>query len=75
MRRLKRDIWPYSITLYNPDNRIALGDIHKWCTETQGYRFKDWYSYLINTDQVIYAFKSESDLLVFKLKWGNYATR
>ncbi len=71
MRQLKRDIWPYAIALHNADEESK--SITEWCTETVGYRFRDWYSYSVKGHNRVYAFKDEDTLLVFKLKWGNYA--
>ena len=70
MRILKKEIWPFRIALRDPD--IEATD--NWCRENIGYRFRDWYSYSLEGHNRLYAFKDESTLLVFKLKWGNYAT-
>ncbi len=72
MRQLKKEFWPYSTRLYNVADNV---DPDKWCRETVGYRFKDWYSYSFDSKERMYAFKDEATLLVFKLKWGNYASR
>lgn len=68
MRKLKKHVWPYQITVpSSPEN--AKGDA--WCKSNIGQRFKDWYSF--DTDygrKRIFAFKDEETLLVFKLKWG-----
>jgi hypothetical protein len=74
MRQLKRSIWPHQIALYDLDTK-TLEDISKWCTEHLGYRFQGWYSYIFNGKEYVFAFKDDATLLVFKLKWGNYASR
>lgn len=75
MRKLKREIWPYEIILQKAETIPDARNIDKWCNETLGYRFRDWYSYSIHGDNRIFAFRDEAVLLVFKLKWGNYAIR
>jgi hypothetical protein len=88
MRKLKYDIWPHTVILYNllPDRAwdpitlrwipavVSRDKIEKWCLENCGHRFKDWYSYADNNN-VTYAFKDTETLLTFKLIWGNYAKR
>ena len=74
MRQLKKEIWPYQISLFDLELH-NLEEITKWCTHHLGYRFRGWYSYVFNRDEHVFAFKDQETLLVFKLKWGNYATR
>lgn len=71
MRKLKHKVWPHQIVV-----KVGIGDSHdvgmaKWCNENLGFRFKQWYSYSTGADNRLYAFKDESTLLVFKLKWGH----
>jgi len=67
MRRLKHEIWPYTITLSEKKSKEA----EKWCKDNIGMRFRAWYSYTTDRDTRTYAFKDTDTLLVFKLKWGN----
>ncbi len=78
MRQLKKNVWPYQIVLKNevPINGVFVlpsDATDKWCSETLGIRFKDWYGYNLDKDKRVYAFKDEATLLVFKLTWGNRA--
>lgn len=75
MRKLKKEIWPYSLRL---NVRIDSGvdiDILDWSRSHIGKRFRDWYSYSFGKDDRIYAFRDSETLLVFKLKWGQYVIR
>lgn len=82
MRKLKRDIWPHSVSV--PDQRVANGvyqtykgfkEIDDWCNKNVGIRFRDWYSYELNDKAKVFAFKDTETLLVFKLKWGGVNDR
>lgn len=70
MRKLKHDVWPYQITIKSTDESID-----KWCVESLGQRFREWYGYYTTHEERIYAFKDEATLLVFKIKWGQYGTK
>ncbi len=67
MRQLKTEVWPHQTTLTIREN---FDKVDKWCIENIGLRFRDWYSYGLDPQRRIYAFKQEDILLVFKLTWG-----
>lgn len=69
MRLLKKEIWPYSITIPWVEWEY-VEKMDAWCDETVGKRFKQWYGYNTWDEKRIYAFKDEQTLLVFKLIWG-----
>ena len=76
MRQLNKKVWPYQIILKDVFERDAAGyicnsrdnggDIYRWCNEIIGE--KEWYSYFEYND-MIYAFKDEASLLLFKITW------
>ena len=70
MRKLKKEIWPYSTNLESSDD-IAFAE--SWCRDNIGLRFREWYSYTIVQNRNVhirkYSFKDSETLLVFKLKW------
>jgi hypothetical protein len=69
MRKLKREIWPYTIFVScQPNNIGEIYAIDAWC-QKHGNRFDNWYSYNMNNGR-LYAFKDEATLLAFKLTWG-----
>jgi hypothetical protein len=74
VRTLKKEIWPYQITVtmatHEKVNELVIVD--NWCAESIGRRFKDWYSYNSGELSRVYGFKDEATVLVFKLTWGNY---
>ena len=67
MRKLKTELWPYQITI-PVSNNGKLDD--RWCDAYIGRRFRDWYSFNVDHNKRLFAFKDEETLLVFKLKWG-----
>lgn len=75
MRKLKHDVWPCQINLKIRQNDKIDDEIFKWCNETIGLRFKNWFSYSYGVEDRLYAFKDSETLLVFKLKWGQYVNR
>ncbi len=75
MRKLNKSVWPYSIYIpipehYGNSGRFIKNEIDAWCIENHGRRFVDWYGYNVERDDRLYAFKTEADLLVFKLRWN-----
>lgn len=75
MRKLKKDIWPYQANLKIRSDSGIDEEITKWCNENLGYRFSQWFSYWMEPERRLYAFKDSETLLVFKLKWGQYVIR
>ncbi len=75
MRVLKKNVWPYQISLILAHESNIDEEISVWCNTSVGYRFKEWYSYSENSSNRVYAFKDEATLLVFTLKWGNYGIK
>ena len=67
VRVLRKEIWPYQVVLRNESDEPLA-----WCKEYVGRRFRDWYSYNMSSKSIVYAFRDEHTLLIFKLKWGNY---
>ena len=65
MRKLKKEVWPFQTTIKSTNESID-----KWCEETLGRRFRDWYGYYSPDEGRIYAFKDEATLIVFKLRWS-----
>lgn len=76
MRTLKKEIWPYQVTvrMSGPESVNELISLDNWCSQRIGKRFSDWYSYNIGEHNRLYAFKDESTIIIFKLTWGNYGT-
>ena len=81
MRHLNKNIWPYTILLRNVTSNSELGayiqldggkakKINDWCNQRIGKLYHDWYTYYIDGNDKIYAFKDEASLLAFKLTWG-----
>jgi hypothetical protein len=76
MRQLNRKVWPYRCVLkdvYDRDangylvpQRADGGKIINWCNDRIGK--KEWYYYREKND-MIYAFKDEEALLLFKITW------
>jgi hypothetical protein len=52
------------------NGRWIKHEIDDWCAENLGKRFEDWYGYNTEHDNRMYAFKTEAELLVFKLRWN-----
>jgi hypothetical protein len=75
VRKLKKNVWPYQSVLNLEIDDQQDKEMVKWCNETIGLRFRDWYSYSFNRNRRIYAFKDEATLLVFKIKWGQHGTK
>ena len=65
MRVLNKKHWPIQITTHGSDDRIDLRDA--WCKQTLGrnctFFVQQW------TGVKVFAFKEESDLLMFKIRW------
>jgi len=76
MRHLNRKIWPYSINLHFAAEADDLESVKRkismdnWCSAHVGTRFRDWYSYNLNNTSRTYAFKTEEELLIFKIRWN-----
>lgn len=73
MRKLKKEVWPYSAILALPkisSNSPTLVD--DWCLTTVGKQTIDWYGYDTGAGWRVYSFKDEETLLIFKLTWGHY---
>jgi hypothetical protein len=70
MRKLNHKVWPYQTTIYLDGQAAA----DQWCRDRFGIRFKDWYSYSVDSQTRLFAFKDEASLLVFKLAW-NYKVK
>ena len=71
MRKLKHDVWPHQIILRGgQDEAIA-----RWCWDNCGRRFQDWYGYMTDDNNRLYAFKDTETLLTFKIRWGQYVVR
>lgn len=64
MRILKKEIWPFQILV-----KVEDFSIDEWCEKTFGRRFDNWYSYNIDVEKRLFAFKEESDIVIFKLRW------
>jgi hypothetical protein len=60
VRHLKKEIWPYQITV----NHKQLNVIDRWCENMVGDMYHEWYAH-----DNIYAFKDEGDFIIFKLTW------
>jgi hypothetical protein len=65
VRKLKKEVWPFQITI-----KTTNEGIDKWCEENLGKRFQEWYGYYTTHEERIFAFKDEATLLVFKLRWS-----
>lgn len=70
MRALKKSTWAYITKVY----ALEQDKVDKWCDESIGARHQEWFSY-INKDsgkwELFYAFREPTDLLTFKLAWGD----
>lgn len=67
MRHLKKDLWPFSTSVENTDDR----EIKEWCKSSLGNKSHTWYLYVDKIKQtVVVAFKEQQDLLSFKLRWN-----
>lgn len=77
-RVLRKEVWPFQLlvrmdALSTTNSVEKLLEVENWCAEYIGNRFNEWYSYNLGDKHRIFAFKDEATLLVFKLKWGQYA--
>jgi hypothetical protein len=70
VRKLRKDVWPYQTTIRTGNTAPA----DRWCSETIGFRSREYYSYDLTPDKRTFAFKDRETLLVFKLKYGTYET-
>ena len=68
MRVLKKEVWPFDIEIRVAPGSEYSNDLENWCNGVFGKRFQNWYSYNTNIGLRKYAFKTEADLLVFKLR-------
>ena len=70
MRELNKKVWPFradvDIHLHEKSEVFRLDE---WCKEVFGVKHRAWYSYNIVLDKRTYAFKTEEDLLIFKLRY------
>jgi len=73
MRVLKKILWPYRITI--SDKKLDIYDLIVWCKINVGEQYKSWHCFVYKESDIQFSFKEESDLLVFKLKWGNYGIK
>lgn len=68
MRRLKKEIWPYKISLsYVADSHII--DIELWLVEKFGERRNKW-NIVYGYSKSDFYFKEESDLTFFAMRWN-----
>jgi len=65
VRRLSIKSWPFQIVIKSDNS-----DVDDWCVENVGKRFYDWYEYYTPDRGRIFAFREESSLLIFKLRWN-----
>lgn len=65
MRQLKREIWPYKITIDRPDD---INEIEFWLGNTLGIFRRRWNA-VYGFRYTDYYFKNERDLILFTLKW------
>lgn len=69
MRRLKKELWPYSINLNVDDTRMKIDDVELWLGESIGGFKVKWNAvYLYNSTD--YYFKTGEDAMLFKLRWA-----
>ena len=67
MRVLNKKYWPWSIRVEPSE----LGKMCKWCRDNIGVGCNEWLLYSSGIEEV-FAFKDESTVVMFKLKWGEY---
>lgn len=75
MRTLNRKVWPYSIKIrIQADSEAEMASkaraMDLWCQQNTGVRFKEWYAYNLDMEHRTYAFKTEEELLIFKIRWN-----
>lgn len=63
MRHLNKKIWPFQISLSGADPKTE-----DWCEDNIGKFGDKWFCYSLHPGAV-YAFKSEEDTLIFKIRW------
>lgn len=66
MRRLKKSVWPFQITV----NGTLEKEANRWCNCSLGTQFVDWYGYNIMKNVRVYSFKESEAMMLFKLYWG-----
>jgi hypothetical protein len=68
MRSLKKQLWPYMITIKMDVSNHKLIDIEIWLGETLGIFKKRWNA-IYGTGYTNFYFRTEKDALFFTLRW------
>jgi hypothetical protein len=63
MRILKKELWPYKVTVDNYNN-----DLETWLGDNMG-AFKNRWNAVYNHDRSDYYFRTQEDAVLFSLKW------
>jgi hypothetical protein len=64
MRRLKKELWPYKVTVEN-----YTDELEAWLEENMGVFRKKWNA-VYNHDQSDYYFCEQQDAAWFALRWS-----
>ncbi len=67
MRRLRKELWPVSITIFKSDDEFNVGR-DQWLVKNVGI-FQDKWNAVYWHNRTDYYFRSEQDATIFSLKW------
>ena len=68
MRQLKKEIWPYKVSINESDNGYKIIEIETWLEETMD-EFGNKWTPVYRSSTTDYYFREEKDATWFALRW------